>query len=143
MSLPFYEPFHNFGSLLGGFSYPSRTMLQATTASILRPKMDLHEDASQNVVTVTFELPGVKKEDVNIEVHDGHLTVSGETKVSEENKEDVYAHRERKSGKFSRTLRLPQGVKEEEISASMENGVLTVTFPKTVHGTAPRKITVT
>ncbi|SJK99523.1 related to Heat shock protein 16 [Armillaria ostoyae] len=140
MSLPFYEPFHNFGSLLGGFSYPSRTMLQATTASILRPKMDLHEDASQNVVTVTFELPGVKKDDVNIEVHDGHLTVSGE--ISEENEEDAYAHRERKPGKFSRTLRLPQGIKEEEISASMENGVLTVTFPKTVHGTAPRKITV-
>ncbi len=73
--------------------------------------MDLHEDASQNVVTVTFELPGVKKEDVNIEVHDGHLTVSGDTKVSEENEEDAYAHRERKSGKFSRTLRLPQGVR--------------------------------
>ncbi|KAK0470284.1 HSP20-like chaperone [Desarmillaria tabescens] len=142
MSLPFYEPFHNFHSLLGGFSHPSRIMLEATVATILRPKMDLHEDADQNVVTVTFELPGVKKEDVNIEVHDGHLTVSGESKVSQEKEEDGYAVRERKPGKFSRTLRLPQGVKEEEISASMENGLLTVTFPKAAHDTKPRKISI-
>ncbi|KAK0204396.1 small heat shock protein [Desarmillaria ectypa] len=141
MSLPFYEPFHNFGSLLGGFSYPSRTMLQATTATILRPKMDLHEDTAQNVVTVTFELPGVKKEDVHIEVHDGHLTVSGESKISEE-EEVGYVVRDHKPSKFSRTLRLPQGVKEEEISAFMENGLLTVTFPKAAHETKPRKISI-
>lgn len=116
-------------------------MLQATTESILRPKMDLHEDADRNVVTVTFELPGVKKDDVNIEVHDGHLTVSGTAKASE-GEGDGYSHRERESGKFSRTLRLPRGVKKEEISASMENGVLTVTFPKAAHEPAPRKITI-
>ena len=72
--------------------------------------MDLHEDAEKNTVTATFELPGMKKEDVQIGIHDGRLTVSGETKVSEEHNKDGYAVRERRFGKFSRTLRLPPGV---------------------------------
>lgn len=74
-------------------------------------RMDLHEDAAKNTVTATFELPGLKKEDVEIDVHDGRLTVSGESKISSEHEENGYAVRERKFGKFSRTLRLPQGVK--------------------------------
>lgn len=73
--------------------------------------MDLHEDAEKNTVTASFELPGLKKEDINIDIHDGRLTVSGETKISEEREEDGYAIRERRFGKFSRTLRLPQGIK--------------------------------
>jgi HSP20 family protein len=73
--------------------------------------MDLHEDSDENTVTATFELPGVKKEDVNLDVHNGRLTISGETKMSEEHEEGGYAVRERRFGKFSRTLQLPQGVK--------------------------------
>ena len=73
--------------------------------------MDLHEDAEKNLVTATFELPGLKKEDVQIDVHNGRLTVSGETKVSTEHEENGYAVRERRYGKFSRVLQLPQGVK--------------------------------
>ncbi|KAG7444767.1 uncharacterized protein BT62DRAFT_899059, partial [Guyanagaster necrorhizus] len=53
-----------------------------------------------------------------------------------------YAVRERKYGKFLRTLRLPQGIKEEEIKASLENGLLTVTFPKTAPETMVKKITI-
>lgn len=73
--------------------------------------MDLHEDAQQNAVTASFELPGFKKEDVNIDVHNGRLTVSAESSTSSENKADGYAVRERRFGKFSRTLQLPQGIK--------------------------------
>ncbi|KAL0069838.1 hypothetical protein AAF712_003108 [Marasmius tenuissimus] len=104
--------------------------------------MDLHEDNEKNIVTATYELPGLKKEDVNIDVHDGRLTVSGETKISSDHEENGYAIRERRFGKFSRTLQLPRGVKEDEIKASLENGVLTVTFPKTGKEAEPRKITV-
>ena len=74
-------------------------------------RMDLHEDAEKNLVTATFELPGMKKEDINIDVHNGRLTVSAESKISEEHEESGYAVRERRFGKFSRTLQLPQGVK--------------------------------
>ncbi|EEB98407.1 hypothetical protein MPER_02087, partial [Moniliophthora perniciosa FA553] len=104
--------------------------------------MDLHENAEKNVVTATFELPGLKKEDVQIDVQDGRLTIAGESKISEEHEKDGYAIRERRFGKFSRTLRLPQGVKEEEIKASLDNGVLTVTFPKAGAEVAPKRITV-
>lgn len=73
--------------------------------------MDLHENSANNSVTATFELPGMQKEGVSIDVHNGRLTVSGETKMSSEHEESGYAVRERKYGKFARTLQLPQGVK--------------------------------
>ncbi|KAF9456973.1 HSP20-like chaperone [Collybia nuda] len=104
--------------------------------------MDLHENKESNTVTATFELPGMQKEDVNIDVHNGRLSVSGETKISNDHEESGYAVRERRFGKFSRTLELPQGVKNEEIKASMEHGVLSITFPKSVPELAPKKINI-
>jgi HSP20 family protein len=104
--------------------------------------MDLHEDAEKNLVTATFELPGLKKEDISIDVHNGRLTVSAESKLSTEHDENGYAVRERRFGKLSRTLQLPQGLNEEEIKASVENGVLTVTFPKTTPDLTPKKIAI-
>ena len=74
-------------------------------------RIDLHEDKEKNLVTATFELPGLKKEDVNIDVHNNLLTVSGESKAETERNEDGYAVRERRYGKFSRSLPLPQGIK--------------------------------
>ncbi|KAE9400120.1 HSP20-like chaperone [Gymnopus androsaceus JB14] len=108
----------------------------------MKPKMDLHEDQSKNTVTATFELPGLKKEDVQIDLQNGQLTISGESKISSEHEQEGYLIRERGFGKVSRTLKLPQGIKEEEIKASMENGVLTVTFPKSGTEAAPKKITI-
>lgn len=73
--------------------------------------MDLYEDEKGNKVVATFELPGMKKEDVAIDVQDNLLTVSGESKVSSEREESGYQVRERRYGKFSRSLAMPQGVK--------------------------------
>lgn len=78
---------------------------------IVYPRMDLHEDVEKNAVTASFEFPGLKKEDVNIDFHNGRLTVSAESNTSSEKNEDGYAVRERRYGKFSRTLQLPQGIK--------------------------------
>ncbi|KAF7346219.1 SHSP domain-containing protein [Mycena sanguinolenta] len=107
-----------------------------------RPRMDLHENTENNTVTATFELPGIKKEDVHIETLPGRLRISAESKMSEEHEKDGYAIRERRFGKYARTLQIPQGVKDEEIKANMENGVLTVTFPKSTPELAPKKIQV-
>lgn len=74
-------------------------------------RMDVHEDAKQNTVTATFELPGLKKENVSIDVHNNLLTISGESKISSEHEESGYAVRERRFGKFSRSVPLPDGVK--------------------------------
>ena len=73
--------------------------------------MDLHEDKEKNLVTATFELPGLSKENVSIDVRDNVLTVSGESTISSEHDEKGYAVRERRFGKFSRSLPLPQGIK--------------------------------
>ena len=74
-------------------------------------RMDVHHDKDTNLVTASFELPGLQKENVSIDVHDNVLTVSGETNTSSERNEDGYAIRERRFGKFTRSLSLPQGIK--------------------------------
>ncbi|CAL1697841.1 unnamed protein product [Somion occarium] len=104
--------------------------------------MDIYEDEKRNIVTATFELPGLKKEDVNIDIHNNVLSVSGESKVSSERDEHGYAVRERRYGRFSRSIPLPQGIKGEDVKASLDNGILTVTFPKTTPEQAPKKITI-
>ena len=71
--------------------------------------MDVHRDNSSDKATASFELPGLQKEDVAIDVHDNILTVSGETRHSAERNEEGYVIRERRYGKFSRSLSLPQG----------------------------------
>ena len=77
------------------------------------------------------DLPGLNKEEVKVEVEDDRvLQISGERKVEKEEKKDTWHRVERSSGKFLRRFRLPENAKMDEIKASMENGVLTVTVPK-------------
>lgn len=71
----------------------------------------MHYDKHTNNVNVTFELPGLQKEDVSIDVRNNVLTVSGEDKRSSERSEGGYVIRERRYGKFSRSLSLPEGLK--------------------------------
>ncbi|KAL0946915.1 hypothetical protein HGRIS_013076 [Hohenbuehelia grisea] len=150
MSLYFYEPFSDFDRLFdeafnartGGGNQVQRQRGDQVNPGVLKPRMDVHEDAASNTVTASFEFPGLKKEDVSIDVHNGRLTVSAQSNASSEREEGGYAVRERRFGKFSRTLQLPQGVKDEEIKASMEHGVLTVTFPKSAPELAPKKISI-
>lgn len=73
-------------------------------------RLDLHENIEKNLVTATFELPGFSKEDVQLDFQNGKLTVSAETKKSEDRADTGYSSRERLYGKFSRTIQLPQGV---------------------------------
>ncbi|KAF4616557.1 hypothetical protein D9613_008557 [Agrocybe pediades] len=108
----------------------------------LRPRMDLSEDSTKNLVTATFEVPGLKKDDVQIDVNNNRLTVSGEAQKSSEHDEGGYAVRERRYGRFSRTLQLPQGVKDSDIKASLDNGVLTVNFPKSSEEQAHKRIAI-
>ncbi|KAG1804773.1 small heat shock protein [Suillus plorans] len=106
------------------------------------PRMDLHENAETKTVTATFELPGIKQQDVDVEVHGNRLTISGESKRSDNYDQGSYAVQERSYGKFSRTLQIPQGITFENIHAKMENGVLTVCFPKAGPDQQPQRITI-
>ncbi|KAA1476762.1 HSP20-like chaperone [Dentipellis sp. KUC8613] len=152
----FYEPFYSladfdklfdeaFSARSGNGDVQrrqSRGNVSASNGGLLRPRMDLHDNKETNTVTATFELPGLKKEDVHLDVHNNTLTISGETNIDSMRDESSYTVRERRFGKFSRTLPLPEGIKHEEIKAAMDNGVLTVTFPKTTPEQAPHRITI-
>ena len=96
-------------------------------------RMDLHEDADQNIVTATFELPGLSKDKVNIDVHYGNLTISGEVSESTEKTEHGYAVRERRTGRFTRSVKLPEGTKVGSITALLRRAMSLTTFfsPKT------------
>ena len=102
----------------------------------------MHESKENNLITATFELPGLKKEDVTFDLQNNRLIVSGEANFSDEKEENGYVVKERRSGRFSRTVPIPQGTKPEDIKASMENGVLTVTYPKTTQEQQAKRITI-
>ncbi|PPQ70373.1 hypothetical protein CVT25_000084 [Psilocybe cyanescens] len=153
----FYEPYYDIDRLFEqAFSGPRQQRRNSNQGQrnvdgavrSFKPRMDLHENSEKNLVTASFEFPGAAKEDIQIEVHNGKLIVSAETKQSSEHDENGYAVKERRYGKYSRTLQLPQGVKtynapqDEEITAAMENGILTITFPKSTPELAPKKITI-
>lgn len=103
------------------------------------PALDVHEDKDNFVIRT--ELPGLKREDIDVSLHDGALIISGERKV-EEVKEGVEVHRrERYYGKFQRALTLPAPVAGDKVKAQYKDGVLTVTLPK-VEEAKPKQITV-
>lgn len=88
--------------------------------------MNLHEDSRKNLVTATIELPGLSKNEVNIDVYDGSLTVSGVITESSGEEEHLYVVRERWSGRFSRTIKLPDGT-DASISPSSNSSLRMLT----------------
>lgn len=92
------------------------------------PAVDLRE--TNDFYLLSVDVPGLSEKDIQINVHDGRLTLSGERK-SEHRSEDQGVHRIEKSyGHFERSFQLPKGVKEDKIQARSENGVLEVMIPK-------------
>lgn len=108
-------------------------------------RVDVHE-GPDNTVVASFELPGLKKEDVSIELHNNQLTISGEAKSTttthspESEEGSKYFVRERRFGKFSRTIPLPEGTRPDSVKAAVADGVLTVTYPKATPDQSPKKI---
>ena len=92
------------------------------------PPMDLVE--TDDHLVLRSDLPGLAGDDVNIEVKDGVLTVSGERKAEHEEKADGYYRVERAFGGFSRSMTLPEHVDADRISASFDKGVLEIRIPK-------------
>ena len=80
-------------------------------------------------ILMRADVPGVKPEDIKIEVDEGVLTISGEHEEKSEKKEKDYVRRERRFGSFSRSITLPKGVSGEDIDAKCTDGVLELTIP--------------
>nr|CAM96544.1 16.9b kDa heat-shock protein [Triticum turgidum subsp. dicoccum] len=118
------DPFDTFRSIVPAISGGS-----SETAALANARVDWKETPEAHVFKV--DLPGVKKEEVKVEVEDGNvLVVSGERSREKEDKNDKWHRVERSSGKFVRRFRLPEDAKVEEVKAGLENGVLTVPVPK-------------
>ena len=105
-------------------SLPARTVAAGERWA---PQIDVFERDNRLVTKV--DLPGLKKEDVKVEVTDGHLSISGERKSeTEEEKDNVYRC-ERSYGSFFRAVPLPDGAKLEDVKATFTDGVLEVSVP--------------
>lgn len=100
-----------------------------TASYVWSPRTDLAE--TEDEFTLTFDLPGLTRENVDVRVEDHNLVVSGEREMSDEEKDRHYRRIERSYGRFYRSFNLGESVDVENITAAHEDGVLTVHVPKT------------
>jgi HSP20 family protein len=120
-----WEPFADFGDLRRGLD---RMLDQvAGSARGAAPAIDVVRDNGDLVLRA--DVPGIKPDEIKVEVEDGVLTVSGEHEQSDEAKNADYVRRERSYGSFSRSLVLPSGVDAGAIKATTKDGVVEVTIP--------------
>lgn len=110
--LPFWSSFTRAGQLFSGWS----------------PALDLYQ-SNDNVVAVV-ELPGMRKEDIEISLHDGALTISGERRRESSSDGEKAERTERYIGRFRRSIALPTRLDANKVSATYRDGILTVTLPK-------------
>ncbi len=109
-----------------GFTRPWRVVRWESAEAQL--PVDLYE--TDDAVTVTAALPGVKAEDIDISITGTTLTIKGETKDENEEKDQNYYRQERRYGAFQRVITLPVKVEADKASATFEDGVLTLELPK-------------
>jgi HSP20 family protein len=106
---------------------------------ISAPSLDMYE--TDNEVVVKAAVPGMKAEDVQINITGEMLTIKGETKEASEVKEKAYHIREQRWGSFERSIELPTQVVSEKAKAEFEDGILTISLPK-AEQVKPKTITV-
>jgi len=125
---------------VGALAFPFRRTPKSIASFM--PRMDIYE--KDNAIVVKADLPGLKKEDVQVEIGDDNsLIIRGESHAEQEIKDEAFYHVERSVGRFYRRLRLPFEAHPDQIQASMTDGVLEVriTRPAEAHS-EPKKIPV-
>src|SRR5918995_360865 len=145
MELTIWRPFaglESFGSQINQLFDQTLGRARSSASSVSTvwyPAVDVLE--SKDSYLLRAELPGMNKEDFDLEVKNGMLTISGERKLEEPVSGVQYRSVERVAGKFSRSFYLPQTVQQDEIQATYRNGILEIYVPKAEHAKA-RQITV-
>ena len=109
-------------------SFVRPSQLPSAADQAIMPALDIYQTENDVVVKVT--LPGVRPEDVNVDIVGDTLTIRGESRGEEEIKKENYLYKERRYGVFSRSVILPIGIQSDKADATIEDGVLTLTIPK-------------
>ena len=128
---PFDELFKDFGKgfWVKPYAFPAETSVEM--------KIDVKED--DKGFTVKADIPGVKKEDIQVDIDDDYISLRAETKhETEEKKDETLVYSERSYGMVSRAFTLPAGVDAKAAKAEYKDGVLTLTLPKKGNGSAKR-----
>jgi HSP20 family protein len=132
MALVRWDPIRELDSLQGDMNRLFDRFFEGRAANGTSrrwvPAMDLVE--TDDHLVLRGDLPGMTEDDVDIEIKDSVLTVSGERRAEHEDKGEGYHRVERAFGSFSRSLSLPQGIEPERVEANFKDGVLEVRIPK-------------
>ena len=128
MRLKVWEPFRSFKPFYGDFERWFDGAPETDGERRWRPDVDVYEHEGSYMLKA--DLPGMKKEDINIDVNDGVLTINGEKKLEEKTENDNYVRVERSYGSFSRSFTLTDNVDTENIQAAYKDGVLEITLAK-------------
>lgn len=140
MSIVRFDPFRDITSFRDDINRLfSRNFGEANGTQTWAPAVDVFD--TKDAVILKAELPGLTADDVDVEIDDNVLTVSGERTFADKVEDGHYYRLERSYGKFSRSLTLPQGIKADEVSANFANGILEVRVPK-ADEVKPRKVAI-
>jgi len=141
MTLARWEPFRELRRMHEEMDRLFETFWQPTEmprlAAEFAPAVDVFEKNSD--VVVKANLPGLKKDDIEVTATEDSISLSGEFKKEEEVKEEGYCRRERQAGKFYRTVAMPSAIRPDQVKASFKDGVLEVTAPKAEEAKAKEK----
>jgi len=120
----------------------------SSTPSEYTPRMDFIDDPAESILTAVFEMPGIKTNDISLHISDGHLVLSGERRPTYNTTQQSEAVpqvtagngvqapklaipiQELRFGSFRRAIRIPEDLKESDINASLNEGMLTITWPR-------------
>ncbi len=117
-----------FDSIFDDF-FPSIRQNAEANSGFLIPRVDIEENEKHYAISA--ELPGIKKEDIHVELNNGMLTIrASHDESSEEKKEGVVIRRERRTGSYSRSFNVGKGLSENDIKGEFKDGVLKLTIPK-------------
>ncbi len=149
-ALDFYRPANSIWNMLAdvdglfdrswrGYDLSNESDLSRPTLAAFAPRANIEE--SESAYVLAFDLPGVKKEDVKVDVHGRVFTLTGERKHEAKNEEAGFKRYECVAGKFSRSFTLPEGVDATKVEATLADGVLRVVVPKS-EAEKPRTIAI-
>ncbi len=127
-----------FDDVLRGTGVPAGS--QGQSSNFVNASMNVSE--TENEIRITAELPGVTEQDIDVSLDDDVLTIRGEKKFERTDGKENFHFVERSYGTFQRSVRLPFPINPEQVQAHFENGVLTVTLPKTALQERSRRIQV-